>query len=200
MLRAYIADVSGISSTEDRSTFSEYRLSRIKSIKPAQKIRQSIGAELLLIHAVKDLFPALKLPLEIGIDEHRKPFFTKLPFCFSISHSGEFVVCAISDKAVGIDIEAGLEYKPQLARRFFSAAEQEKIEKAVSRDKEFARIWTAKESILKFSGTGLTKTISEVKTESCSKYRIYHLQTDEACVALCTQEYIDSFELINYKF
>lgn len=82
-----------------------------------------------------------------------KPYFKDYPdIRFSISHSGNLVVLAMSETEVGIDIE---EIKPRnfeaVVNRHFS--EDEKKEAA---DLEgFLRVWTRKEAYLKLTGEGL---------------------------------------------
>lgn len=72
---------------------------------------------------------------------------------FNVSHSGGEVVAAFSGSPIGIDIESSGRCRnfSEIARRFFHPGEAETI--AVESD--FLRVWTAKEAMLKLSGTGL---------------------------------------------
>jgi 4'-phosphopantetheinyl transferase len=78
---------------------------------------------------------------------------------FSISHSGPWLVVAISDAVVGVDIET--HGRPRnvigLAERFFSARDLASLREApeAQRDNAFIRQWVAKEAALKCDGTGL---------------------------------------------
>ena len=65
---------------------------------------------------------------------------------FSLSHSGLWVVCAISDTPVGVDIEQP-RCTDKLARRLFPEAKNEN---------DVLRLWTATEAYLKYLGRGLT--------------------------------------------
>lgn len=78
-------------------------------------------------------------------------------FYFSLSHSGEYAVCAIADRPVGVDIQKRRETKINLARRFFQSTEADHIEEQPSEKKEdlFFRYWTGKESYLKLTGKGI---------------------------------------------
>ncbi len=73
---------------------------------------------------------------------------------FSISHSGEFWLCAFSDRPVGIDIQCCKSFvlPEKLSRRFFHPAE----DSFLARDgyERFYDLWTAKESFVKFTGRG----------------------------------------------
>lgn len=88
--------------------------------------------------------------------EKGKPCFAELPdLCFNLSHSGEVVVAAFSDRAVGIDVE---QIVPRdfraVSSRCFSEEEQKKIASSEAPLQEFYRIWTGRESIVKRRGGG----------------------------------------------
>ena len=86
-------------------------------------------------------------------------------FHYNLSHSGNRVAMAWGDSPVGVDVQhmhmdAG---KEQLARRFFTCEEQEYIfEQPQLIQARFYRVWTGKESYLKYLGTGLTKSLSSL--------------------------------------
>ena len=86
---------------------------------------------------------------------------------FNISHSSNYVVCAIGDKPVGIDIEGGRKGRQNLARRFFDRAESDWIEEAES-DERFFRIWTLKEAYGKATGRGVLDILDKIV------YRLEH--------------------------
>ena len=77
---------------------------------------------------------------------------------FSLSHSGDWAVCALANSLVGVDVE---KYRPirvlTLARRYFLPAETAWLESLPEpeRNRAFFRLWTAKESYLKAQGLGL---------------------------------------------
>lgn len=79
----------------------------------------------------------------------------------SISHSGDFVACALSTATVGIDIEVKREVSDGLARRALSRDEYAYVTafegdfSAKEQNEAFFRIWTAKEAYLKLTGEGL---------------------------------------------
>lgn len=89
--------------------------------------------------------------------ERGKPSFAELPaLCFNLSHSGEVVAAAFSDRPVGIDVERVLPRDFQtVAARCFSPAEQKKIAGSEAPLQEFYRLWTRRESIVKRRGEGL---------------------------------------------
>lgn len=115
---------------------------------------------------------------------------------FNISHSGSWVVLALSDRAVGIDIEQ-LRMDPgkeKLARRFFTETEQAWIfQDDNARGPRFFQIWTAKESFLKYLGTGLSKPLQSFDVLSMDFPRFFTQTLEDCILTLCTEE--DGFEL-----
>ncbi|MCD4732023.1 MAG: 4'-phosphopantetheinyl transferase superfamily protein [Bacteroidales bacterium] len=91
-----------------------------------------------------------------------KPYLENDPIRFNISHSGDWVVLAVAEIDVGIDVEKIRQINYRIAERFFSAHENSLMEKKEGTDKLnlFFDFWTLKESYLKLLGTGLTKSLS----------------------------------------
>lgn len=81
---------------------------------------------------------------------------------FNISHSGEYVVCALSDREVGVDIEKRTKARMAVAWRFFHEREVKRLEASSGevRDRLFFDYWSVKESFLKYVGTGLTRPLN----------------------------------------
>ena len=75
-------------------------------------------------------------------------------FC-SVSHTDGLCVCAVSDAPVGIDAELLREAPMRVAKRVFSAGEQQSIAAADDADRAFFEIWTKRESAVKLTGAGL---------------------------------------------
>ena len=76
---------------------------------------------------------------------------------FNISHSGRYVAFVHSDDPVGVDIER-IGRNMDIARRVMTASEFEDFKTTVKeedRDDVFCRMWTAKESYMKYRGLGL---------------------------------------------
>ena len=88
-----------------------------------------------------------------------KPFLDSNKYYFNISHSGEYVIFAVSDDEIGIDIQKMDEINLGISERFFSPYEAKFIKKCNS-FKRFYIIWTIKEAYIKYSGQGLNKTLN----------------------------------------
>lgn len=91
--------------------------------------------------------------------EDGKPYAAGLDAHFNISHSGHYVVCAVSEKPVGIDVEQMRPVRARLAKRVCTEAEYAWYQEAESNEetiRRFFRIWTTKEAYFKWVGTGIT--------------------------------------------
>ena len=86
-----------------------------------------------------------------------KPYIKELQDVhFSISHSGIWWCCAIAEAPVGLDIQENrTRNQEKLARRFFHPAEVCWME--THGFEQFCKLWTYKESYVKFTGKGLTE-------------------------------------------
>ena len=119
-------------------------------------------------HAALSLLAFLAQKAELSADAPVKadafgrPFFDvpNAPF-FNLSHSGALVAAAFGDARVGIDIQLhdGKIDLPRLAARFFSAEERQTLAVADSAADTFFELWTKKEALGKYLGTGLTPII-----------------------------------------
>lgn len=92
-------------------------------------------------------------------DVKGKPYLKDCNTYISISHSDEYVVVALADSHIGVDIQR-ICYREKILSLF---AADELVESATL----FTRLWTMKESYGKYLGCGLTKEI--LKTDF-SKY------------------------------
>lgn len=132
---------------------------RLKS-KNKSEIQRSINSLKLLKIGLSefgiDLFGE-----DIVYNEFGKPSLSRKDIFYSISHSGKYVTCAISNKMVGIDIQKHIEKFEEIIS-FFSTSEKEYLASISLHRlliKEFFKIWTVKESYVKFLGKGLYKEL-----------------------------------------
>ena len=114
---------------------------------------------------------------------------------FSISHSGDWVVLAWGGSRMGVDVQQRRGIRRQaMARRWFSPEEQAWLEKHDTPE-AFYRIWTGKESYLKYLGTGLHRPMDTFSVFSLEgPARLYHeTLAGGYSLCLCTRE--DSWQL-----
>ena len=118
---------------------------------------RSLGGELLLRRALEDCgLEAGELRYEYG--DHGKPRLAgQEEFHFSLSHSGSYVMLAVSERELGCDLEQITEPRLKVARRYFAREEWEHLSSTAGEEQTrlFFRYWTLKESFLKATGQGL---------------------------------------------
>lgn len=114
----------------------------------------------------KCLGEKLTLPssnIEIIKTEKGKPYLSENhpELFFNISHSGDWVVVALSSGEIGIDVEKIKKPAYRIAERYFSTSELDALNSLKDQEKAdfFYDLWTLKESYLKLLGKGLTKSL-----------------------------------------
>ncbi len=140
---------------------SDKRKGAVLKLKRDEAKIRSIASELLLAYSLK-----MPLPLSYKTDKNGKPFIPSAPF-FNISHSGSFVVCAVSDSEVGVDIEETRKMKPTLIKSILSEKELLSSQKfsGAALQKLLCEKWVRKEAYLKMLGVGLRKSMTSVTFE-----------------------------------
>ncbi len=125
-------------------------------------LRRLLG-EALVRFALKKYWNLTSEDYRIDRGEKGKPFIVGVEnVFFNISHSGDYVVCAVSDREIGIDIEKRAKARMEVAGRFFHGEEvaQLKMLEEDKQDQLFFNYWSVKESFLKYIGTGLTRPLN----------------------------------------
>jgi 4'-phosphopantetheinyl transferase len=92
---------------------------------------------------------------QLVFGKNGKPYLKDGGIYFNISHSGDYVALATSEHEVGVDIEKVNVYSDAVAIRCFSRAELEWMQKEGCNE-AFYFLWTAKESVMKACGLGLS--------------------------------------------
>jgi len=167
---------------------SSKKASRFKHAIDAQ--RQIVG-ELLARATLCSNFKLVNEDIRFQYSEHKKPYLENHnDIHFNISHSGDWVVCALSTKEVGIDVEKIREINFNIARRFFSAQEVDHLFKLPQKLQleYFFDLWTLKESYLKTLGTGLTKPLSSFTVSE--EFGVPKLYEDSEEVKVYLKKYI----------
>lgn len=109
----------------------------------------------LLKRAAGQVWGFAELP-EISCQPGGKPFFVSHPEChFSLSHSGELALCALSDKPVGADLELIRPRRAGFPAYVFRGAAYERYLALGGDWGAFYALWTELESIVKYTGEGL---------------------------------------------
>lgn len=197
MINVVRCDISQIDEERYRRLFSqaspERRSRAERYLRREDKIR-CIVADALIRYAVEQ---ALKVSdYTVAQDTNGKPcILGREDFHFNLSHSGRWVVIAYGDSPVGVDVqEIRMDTKTEsIARQFFTTEEQEYVFQSAKNccTERFFQIWTAKESYLKYTGTGLRRPLnsfSAVPDGSHLGVRLYSTFLDNYCLTLCTSD------------
>jgi len=149
-MRLYISGIQAFMGLNGMELVTMERRVRIQHyIQPADQARCLVAG--LLLRMVCGVTEDSQLIL----GENGKPYLKNNPLYFNISHAGDYVVLATAESEIGVDIEKITPYDDTVAARCFTSAEQKWIQEQ-GNDEAFFYLWTAKESIMKGSGQGLS--------------------------------------------
>ncbi len=195
----YLADVEPL---KNESVFSklysslpEERKAKTDRLRFKKDKLLSVGAGALLKKALSD---AGIEDAEFLTKKNQKPYLKNHPeIFFNLSHSGEKIMCIISDCEVGCDIEEIKENSKHIADRYFASEEQKQIESSDKKEEMFFRIWTLKESYIKALGLGLSlplkdfsivfgERISVIHNEENAEYSFFEFREIQGyCCSCC---------------
>jgi 4'-phosphopantetheinyl transferase len=83
-----------------------------------------------------------------------KPYVDRIPIHFSLSHSGNLMICAVGKKEIGIDIQHIRHARTiEVAQRFFSTEESDYVN--LYGEEAFFELWSRKEAFVKYIGEGI---------------------------------------------
>ena len=161
--------------TERREKTDRFRFDKDK--------RLSLGAGILLHIALKR---AGVKNISISYGEHGKPYLTDNEgVFFNISHSAAVVVCAVSQRPVGVDVEEERHFDERLRNYVFSADE-------LSSDPDdiyCTRLWTIKESVMKYFGTGISLGAKSI-----------HISMDKEIRVICDDRDTKGLYIAEYRY
>lgn len=159
---------------------------------PQDRVRCLVGGA-LLTYACRQAGKTEEW-VTVAVNAYGKPYVLSDPdFHYSLSHSGDWVLLAWDHHPVGVDVEVMEEGRDlsSLADRYFSVEERVYMEREPMA--RFYFLWTAKESYLKYRGTGFacglrTPDLTEDGAVDDDGKRVYlHrlVLTDRHCLSLC---------------
>lgn len=128
--------------------------------RPNDQIR-SLGAEALLVKLLKLTTFPYHFPLEFKYNDNQKPQLNEGPYQFNLSHSGDYVMCGISDTVIGVDVEQLHPITETLIKKVLSNEELTTFN-TLSQEKQinyFYTCWTIKEAYFKALGIGIKKEL-----------------------------------------
>lgn len=185
MMKLYIADIYDFTQADYAKMYSlldcamKEKIDRKTSIK--DKIR-SLAGWILLWRGVYELYG--KTDIVITFNSQGKPLCN---ICyFNISHSGDRVVCVISDREVGIDIQQVRDIKPREIYKFFNSNESSYVNEDKNNiSKRYIEIFTKKESAVKMLGKNLADS-SKIDVFS-NEFNFQTKYFDDFVLTICTK-------------
>lgn len=180
------------------------RQERIKRYHRLDDAERSLIADVLIRFILCSKYKLDNRKLMFGANKYGKPFLKEVEnLHFNVSHSGEWVVCAINHLPIGIDIELIQPIDMNIAKRFFSLDEYYELMRYddAQRLSYFYDLWTLKESYIKAEGKGLSIPLdsfsiminSDIKLKTdinSSDYYFKRYDIDKKYkMAVCAKEY-----------
>ena len=122
-----------------------------------------------------------------------KPYIEGDPVCFSIAHSGERAVIAVSDHPVGVDCEA---VKPRKFSSVLSRFSERERAEICGDFQKFLYFWTAKEAFIKMRGGTLARDLKRIELVGGRLYfngepqdcTVEHMNDGELIIAICERK------------
>ena len=148
---------------------------RVARVKHHESAVRALLSEILARSVLANHVGVSPSELEFSVGAHGKPELVGSPWHYNISHSGAWVVCAVSEnQPVGVDVERVRDANLRVAQRFHPR-ELERIMRTppAERDRVFFEIWTAKESFLKAVGIGISVALNSFWADDES--RVVHI-------------------------
>lgn len=137
--------------------------------------------------------------------EFNKPCLTGIEF--NIAHSGNYVLVAISNSPIGVDIELmnnSFDHK-DIMYEIFNTDEVAYITNAPTEALNFYTLWTRKEALLKATGEGLTDDLkivdclSDVTERSQTPYKLISFRVDDDYMAGLASTANNSITFLSYN-
>ncbi len=132
---------------------------KIKRFRRYEDALRGLTSKMLLRFIIVSLLGKQNKDIHFDKNDYGKPFLVGTnDFYFNLSHSGDWVVCAVDNLPVGIDVEKIHDVDLDLSKRFFSEDEHKYLSTLESKNRReaFFEFWTLKESYIKADGRGLS--------------------------------------------
>lgn len=188
---------------------SKERQAKISRLKFDKDRLHSMMSEILARKCISEKYSMPYESIEFCKGAYGKPYvYLEKKVEFNWSHSGNWIVFVMDTQPVGIDVEAVKSLNEMdLARQFFAWQEVNQLEEIdhIKRRNYFFKLWTLKESYIKWRGTGMNTLLSSFHfIENKHGDLLFHNRNEDICffhtVQLDSQHYASVCSSINYKF
>lgn len=149
------------------SLMSPEKQQRVNKFRFIDDKKRTVAGEMLARKAIAEWCSVDETAIVFYKNEHDKPYLKDLSCHFNISHSGNFVVCAISENEIGIDIEKIRPIDLKIAKKICTETELKYLFNGTPNENDFNpatedvvlsrffKLWTAKEAYGKCKGIGV---------------------------------------------
>ena len=205
MIKLAYCNVENLDLKKAYNLVSRNRQEKIDFYRFEKDKKLSAGAYLLLKKLLSDA--NIKSPV-FKTGKYGKAYISNFEnIYFNLSHSSKIVLCAISDKEVGVDVEyIDPAIDLNIAKNYFYNTEYENIMNAKNRPDEFFKYWVLKESYMKYTGLGMNLKLDrfeiiiedEIKLKNDKdnlKFNLFHIKNYK----IGTASHYDVPDLIEYN-
>lgn len=125
---------------------------------------------------------------QFGYGERGKPYLLNYEGVeFNMSHCRGGVAVCLHNRSIGLDVEDTLPFDAELARAVCSDDEFGEIVSAAFPGEAFTRLWTRKEAVMKYYGTGMCDgdRLKRILCDDSVDIRSYRLARGAMYMSLC---------------
>lgn len=190
------------------SLLSKQRTEQLSNCKSNEAKKTSIISYCLLRVALWIEYGIETLPI-FDYSTYFKPSFRNYrDIEFSFSHCSHGVACALSKFSIGIDMETSVDFYLEIYPSVLSHKECKNMYLSKNPQKYFTELWTMKEAVGKYMGTGLMYDlkstdfcVAEKQWVKIKNIYLFTLYNKSYAVSVCSKEvleikHIDYYELI----
>jgi phosphopantetheine--protein transferase-like protein len=145
----------------------EERVKKFQKLRPIRDKENCIFSYVILKNALKNEFGIDTFELQYS--ENGKPELINCKAHFNLSHSKSGIVVAVNDAPIGVDVQEIVPYNESVMKRVFTPNEINMVLKSSNKDRTFTRLWTLKESALKYDAKSLIN-LSDYEFDSEDKH------------------------------
>ena len=146
-----------------------------------QKLKKTQIISIVEYFLVKHALKIKGLP-DFDYNENGKPSIKNSKH-FNISHSGDWLVVATSNKPIGIDIQKNTPLKISVANRVCSESELNHLNTSTNQTVEFTKLWTMKESFVKMKGGSVFQNLKQVNVnQPLCTFEFFELKDYQICI------------------
>lgn len=166
-----------------KNILTEERVNKIYGCN-TKKAAQMFAGDVLSRFAINYIFGIPLQELVYKTSRAGKPYIEKYnSIHFNISHSNDVVICALSNTPVGIDIQYMKSLNiEQFTKRFFSKQEQKEILESKFQKHEFFKLWTKKESFIKYADLRIADGLKNLDYLACNFRHFLFLDNYQVCI------------------